>query len=78
MTITLFILNVIWTFLGIIVFIYSIILMRAYQRNMNVKARIMRSHISFQRKKFVTCTSDIKILEQQRNLMKNLNDAWRK
>lgn len=39
MTITLFILNVIWTFLGIIVFIYSIILMRAYQRNMNVKAK---------------------------------------
>lgn len=39
MTITLFILNVIWTLLGIIVFIYSVILMRAYQRSMNVKAK---------------------------------------
>lgn len=39
MTTTLFILNVIWTLLGIIVFIYSIILMRAYQRNMNAKEK---------------------------------------
>lgn len=47
MTITLFIFNLIWILLGIIVFIYLLILLRAYKRNMDAQAKENKiSHIT--------------------------------